>query len=453
MKKQKRIFSFLLAFILCFNIAFSSLGNATADAASKKYVIKINKQMNCVTIYQKQKSGKLKPIKAMICSTGAATPIGTFPLGEKMRWHTLMGPCYGQYCSRIHGGVLFHSVWYYRNGDPSSLSSSAYNKLGTTASHGCVRLMVADAKWIYDNVPSGSSVIIYNSSNPGPLGKPKALKISGYTNWDPSDIWSGGNPWNSRKPSIKGAVSKTVKFGADYKVKEDVKAANSAGSNATGNMRVSVTYDGKSVNKVDTKKPGVYKVTYSLTDEAKKSVKKTIKIKVKAARKTPKISEIENLYVTSKSKMTKKFAMKNAVIKQAGKKLAAKYIKVKYKKIKKDVYRLTYTAQRESYEAKKSVKVYIDKKAPVISGITNNKQYEASADTIVNENYCRAIIKKVSDNYTKLKVSDVKITLTETQTAGKYKVVYKVKDKAGNTATYTIYITKQSDIASGGAIS
>ena len=91
-----------------------------------------------------------------------------------------MGPSYGQYCSRIHGGILFHSVWYYRNGDPSSMSAKEYNKLGTTASHGCVRLMVADAKWIYDNVPSGSKVIIYNSSNPGPLGKPKALKISAY---------------------------------------------------------------------------------------------------------------------------------------------------------------------------------------------------------------------------------------------------------------------------------
>lgn len=173
--KEKRVFSFLLTLMLAFNIGFSFQESTNADAASKKYVIKINKQMNCVTIYEKKSSGKLKPVKAMVCSAGNATPIGTFPLGEKMRWHTLNGPCYGQYCTRITRGFLFHSVWYYRR-TPSSLAVKEYNKLGTTASHGCVRLMVADAKWIYDNVPSGSSVIIYNSSNPGPLGKPKAVK-------------------------------------------------------------------------------------------------------------------------------------------------------------------------------------------------------------------------------------------------------------------------------------
>ena len=123
MKKQKRVISFLLACILAFNLGVSFSENVNAEAASKKYVVKINKRMNCVTIYEKKSSGKLKPVKAMICSAGSATPIGTFPLGEKMRWHTLMGPSYGQYCSRIHGGILFHSVWYYRNGDPSSMSA------------------------------------------------------------------------------------------------------------------------------------------------------------------------------------------------------------------------------------------------------------------------------------------------------------------------------------------
>lgn len=452
MKRQRRILSFLLACVIALNLGFNFSGTIKSDAASKKYVIKINKQMNCVTIYQKMKSGKLKPVKAMVCSTGAATPIGTFPLGGKMRWHTLNGPCYGQYCTRITRGFLFHSVWYYRQ-TPSSLAVKEYNKLGTTASHGCVRLMVADAKWIYDNVPSGSSVIIYNSSNPGPLGKPKAMKISGYTNWDPSDIWSKGNPWNSKKPSIKGASNKTVKFGAAYTVKKGIKALNSAGSNITRSMNVHIIYDGKRVSKVDTKKPGVYKVTYSITDEAKKTAEKTVKIKVKAARATPVISDVENLYVTSKDKMTKSFAIKNAVIKQSGKKLASKYISVKYKKVKKDVYKLTYIAQRESYEAKKSVKVYIDKKAPVIDGIKNKAQYEAEADADINDKYCRALINKVSDNYTKLKVSDVKISIRDTETEGRYEIVYTVKDKAGNTAKYTVYIVKKAETATGSAIS
>ena len=36
----------------------------------------------------------------------------------------------------------------------------SYNKLGTACSHGCVRLKAGDAKWIYDNVSSGTTVRI-----------------------------------------------------------------------------------------------------------------------------------------------------------------------------------------------------------------------------------------------------------------------------------------------------
>ena len=68
--KKKRVFSFLLTLILAFNIGFSFQGSTNVDAASKKYVIKINKQMNCVTIYEKKSSGKLKPVRAMVCSAG-----------------------------------------------------------------------------------------------------------------------------------------------------------------------------------------------------------------------------------------------------------------------------------------------------------------------------------------------------------------------------------------------
>ena len=33
--------------------------------------------------------------------------------------------------------------------------------IGANASHGCVRLELANAKWIYDNVPYGTKVVVY----------------------------------------------------------------------------------------------------------------------------------------------------------------------------------------------------------------------------------------------------------------------------------------------------
>ena len=118
--------------------------------------------------------------------------------------------------------------------------------------------------------------------------------------------------------------------------------------------------------------------------------------------------------------------------KQSGKKLDNKYVKVTLKKKTKSVYVITYTAQRSSAPAVAKAKAYIDTKAPVITGIQNNKTYTVDAST-------KSLIKKVSDNYTKLSVSDVTISLSKLSSR-KYKAVYKVKDQAGNKTELTIYL-------------
>ena len=166
--------------------------------SKETYYIKVNYGANVVTIYKKDKSGKYTvPVKAMVCSTGTATPTsGTYKMSNKYRWHQLNGGVYGQYCSRITGHILFHSVPYKTN-SPDTLKYVAYDKLGTKASAGCIRLTVADAYWIYSNCASGTYVEFYSSSDPGPLGKPSAQKISTNEkcrNWDPTDPLPN-NPW------------------------------------------------------------------------------------------------------------------------------------------------------------------------------------------------------------------------------------------------------------------
>ena len=34
-------------------------------------------------------------------------------------------------------------------------------RLGINASHGCVRLAIENAKWIYDTIPRGTKVVTY----------------------------------------------------------------------------------------------------------------------------------------------------------------------------------------------------------------------------------------------------------------------------------------------------
>ena len=50
----------------------------------------------------------------------------------------------------------------YYSAEKDQLETEEFNKLGTPASLGCVRLQIEDCKWIYDECPSGSPVVIYD---------------------------------------------------------------------------------------------------------------------------------------------------------------------------------------------------------------------------------------------------------------------------------------------------
>ena len=151
------------------------------------YEIKVNKTTNVVTVYAKDgDNGFIIPVKAFVCSGGDATPLGTFYTPMKGRWWTLMGPCYGQWDTIITGDILFHSV-YYGSQDPTTLNVGAYNQLGTTCSHGCIRLKAGDAKWIYDNCDLGTKVTIFESNDDGPFPKPSSVQLDYSHSWDPTD--------------------------------------------------------------------------------------------------------------------------------------------------------------------------------------------------------------------------------------------------------------------------
>lgn len=181
-------------FIILLFLALMFLDSKNVTKATSQYYIKVNYSANVVTIYGADGS----PLKAMVCSCGTATPKGgRYNLDYKYRWLALYGGVHGQYCTRITGNILFHSVPYLQSGNPGSLEYWEYDKLGTSASAGCIRLTVADAKWIYENCPSGTTVEFYSSPDAGPLGKPEAMKISNFPNrdWDPTDP-DASNPWN-----------------------------------------------------------------------------------------------------------------------------------------------------------------------------------------------------------------------------------------------------------------
>lgn len=187
----------------------------SSQANTNRFYIEVNRAASAVTIYLYNDDTKEYdiPIKTCAVSVGADTwtnagtsglnedssytPLGTYSIctnGTSVKYtlKPMLEPdgstLYARWASHIVGNVYFHSIAV---GTQShyALPSSTYNRLGSPASAGCIRMTVADAKWIYDYASTGTTVKISkgNSSKPGPLGKAAVIKTTSGINYDPTD--------------------------------------------------------------------------------------------------------------------------------------------------------------------------------------------------------------------------------------------------------------------------
>jgi lipoprotein-anchoring transpeptidase ErfK/SrfK len=132
-------------------------GNSIDFSDSKNFSIDVDLTKQLVTIYYKSDI-----LKQTVCSGGTAkdpTPVGTFTTNQKIYYSWVSKFNEGAfYWVRFYGPYLFHSVPFDKNGN---MIAEENNKLGTPASHGCVRLKLEEARWLYDNLPLGVKVVIH----------------------------------------------------------------------------------------------------------------------------------------------------------------------------------------------------------------------------------------------------------------------------------------------------
>lgn len=110
-----------------------------------------------------------RTIYTMLTSSGLDTiPDNSTPRGifytEKEKGTFFYNPQYHEgamYWSswKDHGIFLFHSV---STDEKGNIVVTEAEKLGHKASHGCFRLPVLDAKWIYENIPMHTKVVIHD---------------------------------------------------------------------------------------------------------------------------------------------------------------------------------------------------------------------------------------------------------------------------------------------------
>ena len=137
--------------------------------APAKYTLMVDVANQIVRAYTYDETGAYTVlVREMICSTGTKknpTPLGTTIMPKKRaRWgYFPTWDSHAQYLTRIDSANAFHSVLYYF-ADETQLALQSYEDLGTPASHGCVRLYVGDAKWIYDNCEAGTIITVYEGA-------------------------------------------------------------------------------------------------------------------------------------------------------------------------------------------------------------------------------------------------------------------------------------------------
>lgn len=179
------------------NYRFDKYGNRVNDRTSEfkqnSYYLECDRINGVMTVYtDSSKRTPIKTIRVSVGNPGTDTPLmRNERIDRADRWQLLMGPSWGQYGTHVRGGIYIHSI---ACGMPNTnnLPAGEYLRLGSPASHGCIRCCVADAKWVWDNC-NGSRITVFdgkynaNECFKGPLGRNPLTPLRGSGTFDPTD--------------------------------------------------------------------------------------------------------------------------------------------------------------------------------------------------------------------------------------------------------------------------
>ncbi len=138
------------------NTLYNAWKKINSKSSKTKYFMVVDTN-NTKTMIFKGSKGNWVPVKLWSCSPGkASTPTvkGTFTVKAKGYSFGSGYTCY--YYTQFYGDYLFHSILY--NQGTFKVQDG---RLGQKLSHGCVRLSLSNAKWIYKNIPRNTKVYIY----------------------------------------------------------------------------------------------------------------------------------------------------------------------------------------------------------------------------------------------------------------------------------------------------
>ena len=142
-----------------FNSDMTGFVNDNNFTSTSSYLLITNLKNRETFVFSKDKNNakwiQLYKYKCTIGKPSTPTITGTFYIAGRK-------PYFGtdkyrvKYATRIIGAYYYHSILFDSRG-----VKVIDGRLGEALSHGCIRLDTANAKWIYENIPDGTTVFIH----------------------------------------------------------------------------------------------------------------------------------------------------------------------------------------------------------------------------------------------------------------------------------------------------
>ncbi|MEG1548439.1 MAG: SH3 domain-containing protein [Clostridia bacterium] len=190
----KRLLTCALVLTLLLSVVLPSTALARDELKNtdpERYYIVLDTMYQVVTVFEKDDNGEYtRIVRRMVCTSGktepnpnnpieepaSPTPAGVWKIGARERFGKFanFGSEYARYWTQVVGGIYFHSIMF-SSRDINKLKTSAFSRLGSRASHGCIRLYVEDAKWLYYYACPGTTIKV-TSGEVGSRGLAKELK-------------------------------------------------------------------------------------------------------------------------------------------------------------------------------------------------------------------------------------------------------------------------------------
>lgn len=174
-------------------------------AKNQSYYIRISIAKHTLVVYQLDDNNEFTiPVKAFKVALGPKVAPAKTAISEKSLWRKITDIYYVRYSSRLDNAEYLSSATYYSQSD-YNLNPGSYNVIGNNVTEGSILMTCANAKWIYENCGTKTTVeIVEDFDISSAINVEEINRIADNAYRDPTDDLKESSP-------IQQSISETTK--------------------------------------------------------------------------------------------------------------------------------------------------------------------------------------------------------------------------------------------------